>query len=281
MASAPPALHGTFDLAPRLLAVTDGVPETRGAGVVFIRNSYAQRLRPPDARGMTVVYEQRRRPSVLVASNAGAPAAARQKSRREGGASPAVEWTNLGFNCAGAALAWVGVVGFAALAPVTGGATAFGSALLYGGAFAASGQCAVSLFRVGNHYGGRRDVNRALDNNVTYLNIMRGADFIGLIGAAGGLLALRSTYAALSSKSFTFSQAMRPTLNQGARQRLTKALKIPGMRRAPAVMINRLVKHRLLEGAAGVVGLAGSSFGGNLNEAGDLVIWIVVDDSDL
>lgn len=97
------------------------------------------------------------------------------------------EWLSFGFNCGGAVLAWVGVVGTGALAPVTGGLSTIGTGLLWGGALGASGACAASTYRVINVYRGKAAINDALDQNKIYVWSMRGADVIALLGAGGAI----------------------------------------------------------------------------------------------
>lgn len=198
------------------------------------------------------------------------PVAAAEK--RSPSSSPATEWLNLGFNCGGAALAWVGVVGMSALTPVTGGASAFAAAFMYGGAIAATGQCAVSTFRTSNVYTGRSAINQRLDTNSTYIWTMRAADGIGLVGAGGALREVKIAHTALSAKGFTWSQAARSGLSRPARRQLTGALGLQGSRRVPGPTINRYVRQRLLDGVAGAIGLTASATGG---VGKDMVVWIV------
>ena len=161
---------------------------------------------------------------------------------------------SLGFNCGGAALAWIGVVGMGALAPVTGGIGGVGAALLYGGAIAASGQCAVSTFRTSNLYTGHQAWNRRLDESNAYTWTMAGADVIGLLGAGGALRELKAAHTALSAKEFSWSAAMRSDLSRPVRRQLTSALGLVGGKRATTPMINRFVRQRLLDGVAGASG---------------------------
>ena len=164
-----------------------------------------------------------------------------------------------------------------ARAPVTGGVSGFGAALLYGGAVAATGQCAVSAFRTSNIYTGHQNWNTSMDNNAAYIWTMRGADVVGLIGAGGALKELKVAHTALSAKGFGLAQAMQPVLSRPVRRRLPSALGLAGGRRAAAPTINRFVRQRLLDGVGGVVGLVGSASGGVTK---DLVVWIIGDGDD-
>lgn len=62
------------------------------------------------------------------------------------------------------------------------------------------------------------------------------------------------------------------------RRALTTALDLQGVRRVPGVVINCVVRQRLMDGVGGVIGLLANSYFGALNEAAsgfwDLVVWI-------
>lgn len=277
MASAPPSVVNRPELAPKLLGITDAVAETRGAGVMFIDDGRLRRLRPADRRGVTVVYEWRPRPALFAPQSAlRVNTSGKASPPRDASSSPAKEWMNLGFNCGGAALAWVGVVGLGSLTPFTAGVGGFAAAFLYAGAIAASAQCVVSVIRTSNLYTGNQSWNKAMDESPKYVLAMQGTDTIGLIGGGGALIELKAARSALTAKGFTFSRAMKPSLDQNSRRKLTKSLGIYGVRTAPAVVINRYVKQRLLDGVAGAIGLVASSVSGITN---DMIVWIIADDA--
>lgn len=269
------------------MRVVDNVPETRGLGVVLIDFGRVYHLRRPDPGEATVVFERRLRPievPLMLRRPEPRPVARRPSPRpaakpRGSQSSPASEWMNLGFNCGGAVLAWVGVAGLSALAPVTGGLSGFGAAILYAGAAASTGQCVVSVVRTVNIHSGRGDINDRWSNNSTYATTMLAADGISLIGAGGALKQLRATNAALKSAGFSIGRAARnDNLSRPMRKQLTTMLDLRGARRVPGVEINRVVRQRLLDGTAGVIGLIASGYSGILNASGsgfwDIVVWI-------
>lgn len=296
MSSAPPRLtehpsayaSGAFRRA--LVGVVDSIPETRGIGVVFIESSRLHRLRMPDAGEATMVFELRKRPRGVpfiqhplalpgqMPRPPLAPSAPAQPPRHAA-SSPAVEWMNLGLNCGGAVLAWIGVAGLSALAPVTGGVSGAGAVLMYGGAAAATGQCMVSVARTANVYRGRTDINERWDDNRLYYWTMLAADGVGLLGAGGALKELKATNAALREAGFSLSQARRgETISRPMRRRLTTALELQGATRVSGAIINRVVRQKLLDGAAGALGLFASGYSGALSEGygqtRDLVVWL-------
>lgn len=294
MASAPPmagagASRQTMPSNPvalsrHLLQVVDRVSETRGMGVVLIDFGRMQRLRTPPPGTATVVFERRMKPiaapSMLARSDAAASRRAQAPQRqRTVTASPASEWINLGLNCGGAALAWIGVAGLTSLAPATGGLSGFGAAMLYGGAAAATGQCVVSVARVANVQRGRADINQSWDENRWYVRTMLAADVVGLVGAGGALKELKATNAVLRQAGFSFARSTSgEAIGRPMRRALTTGLDLQGGRRVPGVVINRVVRQRLMDGVGGVIGLFASSYSGALGEAGagfwDLVVWI-------
>ena len=300
MSSAPPRLavhppaHGSGDFRRALVGVVDSVPETRGIGVVFIESGRLHRLRMPDAGEATIVFELRDRPKGIpfiqhrpalgrqMSLHAPAPALAPRapaQPPRHAPSSPATEWTNLGLNCGGAVLAWIGVAGLTSLAPVTGGVSGLGAIVMYGGALAASGQCVVSVARTANVYRGRTDINEGWDDSRLYYWTMLAADGVGVLGAGGALKELKATNAALREAGFSLARAHRgETISRPMRRRLTTALELQGAKRVPGAVINRVVRQRLLDGAAGALGLFASGFSGALNEgygqARDLVVWL-------
>lgn len=271
-----------------LIRVVDGVPETRGLGVVFMDFGRLHRLRRADAGEATVVFERRMKPFVIPpmlrkpekGQTPRYPSPSRQAAAkpRTSQSSPASEWINLGFNCGGAVLAWIGVVGMSSLAPVTGGLSLPGAALIYAGAAASTLQCSVSVVRTVNLHRGRADINNRWDKNSLYVSAMWAADGVSLIGAGGALKELRATKAVLASSGFTFKQAVgSQAISRPMRRKLTAGLALQGARRVPGAEINRVVKQRLLDGTAGVIGLFASGYSGLLNEGGggfwDMVVW--------
>lgn len=136
---------------------------------------------------------------------------------RSGGTSVADEWKSLGFNCGGALLAWIGVAGAGAATPVTGGISATGAVLLYGGAIAASGQCVASVYRVHNATHGRASVNQALDTNQYYHWTMLGADWVGLFGAGAALKEAWVADRALRVAGTSWSAALQRTTTAAQR----------------------------------------------------------------
>ena len=257
--------------------------------MVLVDFGQLHRLRQPQSGEATVVFERRVKPMRVPPLLARAPRAAPRPQAARGPAradkprtaqsSPATEWINLGFNCGGAVLAWIGVAGMGALVPVTGGVSVSGAALLYAGAAASTGQCVVSAVRTANVHRGRSDINAGWDKNPYYVNTMRGADAISLIGAAGALKELRMTNAVLHDAGFSLRRAAQSeTISRPMRRKLTAAMNLQGGARVPGAQINRVVRQRLLDGAAGAVGLFASGFSGLVGEAGggfwDLVVWI-------
>jgi hypothetical protein len=111
-----------------------------------------------------------------------------------------------------------------------------------------------------------------LDNSDTYVWAMRGADVVGLIGAGGALKELKVAHSALKAEGFSMMQAARADLSRPVRRRLTEGLALQGGRRASGPIINRFVRQKLLDGAAGVIGLTASATDGATK---DLVIWVV------
>ena len=155
------------------------------------------------------------------------------------------------------------MAGLTALAPATGGLSGFGAAMVYGGAAAATGQCVVSVARVVNVERGRADVNRSWDANRWYVRTMLAADVVGLVGAGGALKELKATNAVLRQAGYSFSRASQgETISRPMRKALTSALDLQGARRVPGIVINKVVRQRLMDGVAGVIGLFASSYSG-------------------
>ncbi len=132
-----------------LLSALNRVPDVAGMGIVLIDRGVVQVLHAAPTGGSDIILERRR--SII----AGTPAPRTETSSAPG------EWLSFGFNCGGAALAWVGVVGTTSLAPITGGLSLVGAGILYAGVLGASGACAASIYRVGNIYRDRADINEA------------------------------------------------------------------------------------------------------------------------
>ncbi len=259
-------------LAPSTLVnVVDGMPETAGLGVVLIQHGSATRVRDQGTSGATVIFEVREQ------SNASTPLPAPAPVARTSGTSPAMEWVSLGFNCGGAVLAWVGVAGLGSLAPVTGGLTGIPAAIVYGGALATSGQCLVSTYRVANVERGRTDLNKDLDANSAYIFTMTVADGVGLLGGGGALIEIKRTNAILEETHVGWGMGL-GKLSRPVRRRLTAALELQGGKRAPGVTINRLLRQRLLDATAGVIGMVGSGTTGLLHS---VVVWITSEASEL
>lgn len=294
-------------LRTRLIGVVDRVPATRGCGVIYRKGNQMIRLRPQGGSGATVVFELHERdvrsfyvhkdparptpviagwgeqaspqPGWSVRAPRVAPPPARPLAKvpvRSGGTSVLKEWASLGLNCGGAAIAWVGVAGAGAAAPVTGGLSGFAAVALYAGAAAASGQCAVSVFRVGNEHFGRHDINQKLDKSQYYRWSMLAADGIGMYGAYGAYKAAKATNTALRASSLGWTEAA--GLNQSARQGINyfrrRELTVAMGLQATVVgtrVINRVVRQQLLDGAGAVIGMYSSYDGGVARE---LIVWI-------
>lgn len=237
MASAPPSTASdAINFRRSLIGVVDSVPELRGVGVVLIDTGTLHRLRPASPGEAMVVFERRLRsqdasfaPVAPVAPLTTPPRTTAAVRQRDAASSPATEWMNLGLNCGGAVLGWIGVVGMSSLAPVTGGVSGLGAVIMYGGAVAASGQCVVSVARTANIQRGRADINQRWDNNRIYFWTMLAADGVGLLGAGGALRELRMTNAALRDAGFSLRAAQRgTTISRPMRRRLTTVLELQG-----------------------------------------------------
>ena len=254
---------------PSILAAIGTLPELRTVGVVLIQDGRVEQLRAPDSQGISVVVELRPRVEIQAPQTASPTPA---PAPRTSGSSAAKEWVSLGFNCGGAVLAWVGVVGTGALAPVTGGLSLPATGLLWGGALATSGQCAASVYRTYNVTHGRASINDALDADPRYVWTMRGADALGLIGAAGALKEVKVAGSALSEAGIGWRAAGSGTISRPMRKVLTESLELKGAKRVSSALITAVVKQRLLDAIAGAIGMAGSAFNGVVNDA---VVWTV------
>lgn len=148
------------------------------------------------------------------------PAAGASVPKRSGGTSVADEWRALGFNCGGAALSWIGVVGSGAAAPVTGGSTFGVALLLYAGAAASSVQCTASVYRMWNIHRQKKSINDNLDASPTYKWTMLGLDAIGLAGAGGALKDAYATQRAYSAARTTWGAALQRTTSPAQRRQV-------------------------------------------------------------
>ena len=264
MASAPPAIFSADAQRGALIRAVDSVNETHGLGIALIEDMRLTRIRHQGGSGATVVFELRERRATP------GPRHVPVVPNRSSDSSAASEWMGLGLNCGGAVLAWIGVVGTAALAPVTGGASGVATALLWGGALASTGQCMASSYRNANVYRGRQDINDALDHNSSYVWTMRAADGVGLLGAGGALKEVKAANAALHSAGVEWRTAS-GALSRPLRRRLTTALELEGAKRVATHEINRFVRQKLLDATGGVIGLIGSSTSGIIKE---VAVWI-------
>lgn len=186
---------------------------------------------------------------------------------------PTREWASLGLNCAGAAIAWIGVVGTGALAPVTAGASVFATAVLYAGAAAGTRQCLASVYRVGNAARGRSDINDRLDKSEVCKWTMLAADGVGLAGVKGAVGGVKATIAATRSTGVRAGALATRSLSSVQRVEMATA---PGLTvtKVGSRVINRVVRQRLLDGAGAVLGVYSSFDGGIVRE---LIVWVVED----
>lgn len=296
-----------------LVKVVDGVPATRGMGVLLRHRGRIDKLRASNGSGGSILFELRERqinpayfqklrpdrvPSLTAGQRQAGWSVMRQGAQplpdvwpggvpsrstmsapvsrvpnRNASSVPPSEWRSLGLNCAGAVVGWIGVVGTGALAPFTGGVSVGATILLYAGALAGTGQCMASVYRVNNARRGRSDINDRLDKSPAYVWSMQGADAIGLIGAGGGLVGVAKTGAALSKTGVRASDLAARSLTRAARGELSAAMGIHGMKLGTR-MINKVVRQRLLDGAGGVLGVVSSADGGIIRE---LIVWVIGD----
>jgi hypothetical protein len=159
------------------LSAVDSISATKGMGVYVTLQNQARKLRAPMNAGSTVIIELR---PPVGANSSVVP--------RNSGSSPVQEWLNLGMNCGGAAVSWVGVAGTTAAAPETGGLAGIGAVVLYGGALAASAQCSISLVRVSDLYDGHKSLNAAMDGSTAFTWTMYSLDAIGLANTGNDFL---------------------------------------------------------------------------------------------
>ncbi|WBO57767.1 hypothetical protein GT370_10555 [Acidocella sp. MX-AZ03] len=218
-------------------------------------------LRASPSRGDTVIFEVR--PSPALKTVAAKP--------RTASTSPAQEWLSFGFNCGGAALAWVGVVGTAATAPVTGGQSLWGTSFLWGGAVASTASCSVSVFRVGAMLSGHENVNTRLDNSGAYVWTMRGLDVVALLGAKGAITDIMEADATMKETGVTWQNVFGAQMSRPQRLRVTQQLALQGAKRVSTTKISSVIKLRLLSAVSAGIGMAGSALTGSTH---DLIIWI-------
>ncbi len=260
--------------APAVLQAVDTVPELKTTGVILIQDGRVEQLRAPDSDGICLVVEIR--PKVQL-QRPYTPPVAPAPPQRHAGSSAAKEWISLGFNCGGAVLAWVGVAGTGALAPVTGGLSLPATGLLWGGALATSAQCGASVYRTYNATNGRETINDKLDADPRYVWTMRGLDVVGLVGAGGALKEMKIAHGALGEAGVGWRAAAGSGLSRPMRKVLTESLELKGAKRVSSALINAVVKQRLLDALAGVIGMAGSAIDGVIN---DVVVWTVSEAKD-
>lgn len=186
---------------------------------------------------------------------------------------PTKEWASLGLNCAGAAIAWIGVVGTGALAPVTAGTSVAGTLVLYAGAVAGSAQCMASVYHVGNAARGRSDINDALDKSDVYYWTMLGLDGAGLADVSGAAKGVGATIKAMRNTGVRSGDLAARALTGAQRAQLATDLGL-GVVRVGTRVINRVVRQRLLDGAGAALGVYSSYDGGIIHE---LILWVVED----
>ena len=159
-----------------ILNAIDSISATRSRSCYLSMNGQMRKLRAPRNAGTTVMIELR------------PPAGANSNVLPRGPkTSPLNEWLNMGLDCGGAAITWVGVGGAAAAAPESGGLTGVGAAFLYGGALASSAQCGVSLVRVANVSFGGQGLNAAMDQSRMYRTVMYSLDAVSLASVGSDL----------------------------------------------------------------------------------------------
>lgn len=250
-------------LSPGFLAEVD---RQRGPFLDAYRTG-PERARPPgwSLRKPEITYAP---PAALV------PRPGASIPKRTSGTSVSEEWRTLGFNCGGATLAWVGVVGAGAAAPVTGGASLGASIWLYTGAAAASVQCAASVYRVWNIKRSKTHLNDQLDHWPAYKWTMRGLDVVGLAGAAGAIKEARAADRAIRVAGSRWSEAIQRTASAGQRRQIAGAMGLQAGTIGSKVL-SRISRQKLLDGAGGVLGIVSSVDGGVVRE---LIVWVTTED---
>ncbi|MEE3624579.1 hypothetical protein UCD39_11340 [Nitrospirillum sp. BR 11752] len=260
-----------FPDAHALISVVDSVPETQGMGVVTIHHDRVCRFRDPRGDGSIAVFEYRDSP--LATFPGPLPASPHPQSvPRDGSTSPAVEWISLGLNCGGAVLAWVGVVGTGALAPVTGGTSGFATVALWGGAVATSAQCVASGYRAVNLIRGRSDINTALDKDWKYVWGLYVLDGFGLLTAKGVLQEAWAANRALGKAGVSFESAAAKVISRQQRLAITEELGLHGAKRVAAAQIDAVVRRKLMDALIAAIGISSSSINGIIK---DIIVWVV------
>ena len=163
------------------------------------------------------------------------------------------------------------MVGTGLLAPVTAGATVFGTTVLYAGAVAGTGQCLASVYRVGNAARGRSDINEALDRSDLYYWTMLAADGVGLAGVKGAATGVKATVAATRRAGVEIGDLAARALTAAQRAEMASVLGLNATKVGSRV-INRAVRQKLLDGAGAVLGMYSSYDGGIVRE---LIVWVV------
>jgi hypothetical protein len=191
-------------------------------------------------------------------------------------------WSELwatGVSCTGAVVSGVGVAGAVALAPETGGLSLPSAVLLWGGAAASAGQCAVGLYRFSNVVRDRDDLNESMDKNPEYRATMYVLDGVGLVGAGGAVKEIAETEAALKEAGATLDSAKLGRLSRQQRLTFTRGLEIEGTKRLANQTISKFVKQKLLDLTGAALGMTGSATvdGGVVH---DVAIWVVRNPSD-
>ena len=238
------------------------VPVLKGYGIVLIDQGSITLLRAPCATNRSVVFEFHAAQGALSAP-------------RKAPAQASTMWDeliNLGFNCSGATLSWVGVVGFSAAAPATGGLSVAGATLAWGGAIASTGQCVAFGVRVYNEFMDDAAANQRMSNNPYYENAMRAADIVGLAGAGVALKEAKLAHKALNRAGSSWRQSGVEQLARPMRRKLTSGLSLIGAKRVQSDLINLVVKKKLLEAVGGGIGFAGSIYAGVVNETS---VWVI------
>ena len=100
---------------------------------------------------------------------------------------------------------------------------------------------------------------------------MRSADVIGLVGAGGALKELKTTHAVLMEANVDWKVASAGRLSRPMRRQLTTLLELQSGKRVSGAVIGQLLKKRLLDGAAGALGMVSSAASGMVHE---IVVWI-------
>ena len=116
-----------------------------------------------------------------------------------------------------------------------------------------------------------------MDSDQRYVWTMRGLDVVGLVGAGGALKEMKVANAALGEAGVGWRAAAGSGLSRPMRRVLTESLELKGAKRVSSALINAVVKQRLMDALAGVIGMAGSAINGAIN---DVVVWTVSEAKD-